>query len=755
MTKPLCLKETAYSFSKDALNATLYTTGNGYMGVRGSFEEYSTLGVQGTYIRGYLDEAVEICAPVPDSVYMKKYYYDEEGLKRFEKSEFGVNVLDILTARIEIDGEPFYMHEGTLLDYERTLDFESGILTRRVRWENTKGDVTDILFERFSSFADDHLYCQRITVEPINHAKKIAIIAGIDPRTKTNGQYITSVQESEISKNTLSVSVESGKKYGFLCRAKASVFVCADGKSVDSFAPYKKDGVLAVRCETVAKKVVAEKFTLLYTSRDCVEDCAEVLEKRDASLEKNYDKQLAAHLNVYEKLFANGNIWIDGDDGMATAMAFSCYQSLISVNRNDGLHGVAAKGLTGEGYHQFVWWDSEIYQMPYFLYVAPEAARHTLEYRYSMMEQAKKNAADKGYDGARFAFCSGIKGDELVWSFVRHPFMQDHIVSDVAYAVLNYYFVTLDEKFMREKGFDMLFQCLRYWVSRVTETSRGYEILRCTGTDEHHPYVNNDAYTNYTVKFVAEKAVEEYRAHNDFPFEKIGVTAELIERIAALAEKMYLPEDKFGMIPQFDGYFSLKRGIDGTENSTRAAQMKFKGAYHESQIIKQPDVMLLYTYLNVGMNDAFYARNFDYYEKMCECSSSLSYAPHAVACADLDRLLGFYEYLEKTANIDLCNLHGGSTEGVHSGCAAGAWYSVFRGLFGIRCFKDGICFNPKQIPWWKKVFLNFYYRNSLIKVEICDNIIYISKEDDARIPVTLKGVEYVLEKELRMDISSK
>ena len=94
-------------------------------------------------------------------------------------------------------------------------------------------------------------------------------------------------------------------------------------------------------------------------------------------------------------------------------------------------------------------------------------------------------------------------------------------------------------------------------------------------------------------------------------------------------------------------------------------------------------------------------------------------------------------------------------EGVHSGCAAGAWYSVFRGLFGIRCLKEGIRFDPKQIPWWKKVFLHFYYRNSLIKAEICDNIIYISKEDDACIPVTIKGIEYTLEKELRVDISSK
>ena len=179
------LTEEKYDMAKERHHATLFATGNGYMGVRGSFEEYSTLGVQGLYVRGILDEITEICTPVPDDYYMKKYYFNEERLKDFEKTECGVNLADILTVRIVIGGELFQMHEGTVLSYRRELDFRTGTLVRRVRWKNASGDITDLRFERFASYADEHFYCQKVTVTPVNHGKHIEISSGIDLRTKS------------------------------------------------------------------------------------------------------------------------------------------------------------------------------------------------------------------------------------------------------------------------------------------------------------------------------------------------------------------------------------------------------------------------------------------------------------------------------------------------------------------------------------------------------------------------------------------
>lgn len=734
------LTENSYSMAKERLQATLFATGNGYMGVRGSFEEYSTLAVQGLYVRGILDEMIEICTPVPSDYYMKKYYYNEDRLKDFEKTECGINLADILTVRVKIGEEWFQMYEGSLLSYERTLDFKTGVLTRRVRWKDNAGDVTDLIFERFASYADEHLYCQRVTVCPIGHDKPISIYSGLDLRAKTNGQKITQPVCESVSGQCARATVRSGPKYGFLCSFSAFSKVQGAYETCENDA----DEIVAVKyCGR--GKAVLEKIVLVGTSRDTQGSFEEWYAQKEGEISLSYSENYARHIAVFAPAFERGNVAIEGDDAVARSVSFSCWQTLISACKADSVHGVGAKGLTGEQYHQYVWWDSEIYQMPYFTYTAPQTAKNLLLYRYRTLAQARENARLAGYRGARYAFCSAITGEECVWSFCNHPFMQDHISADVAFSVLSYDYATGDRAFMEAYGYEIFFACLEYWISRVTRTERGLEIWRVTGTDEHHPFVNNDAYTNYMVQYVAAQGVHLLETRGqEFDFGVLGVDEAFRSGLLSLRDELYLPSDENGMVAQFDGYFDLSRESEQIEYA-HGSQMKHKG-YDKSQFIKQPDVVMLYTYTNVGMDGKYYARNFDYYEKMCECSSSLSYAPHAIACADNDRLLSFYEYLKQTSQIDLKNLHGGSEDGVHSGCAAGAWYSIFRGLFGCVCKEDEIVLAPKYLPWWKKVSINFFFRGNLINLTICDKILTISKEGQDSVRISVNGKPYWLKR---------
>ena len=114
--------EREYEISDEPILATLFTTGNGYMGVRGSFEEYASQRVQGAFVRGYIDEIVEVCEPFADNEYMKKYYLDEEGLKRFERQESCVNMPDFLMVRVTIGQKTFFPWEGKVEKWERRLD---------------------------------------------------------------------------------------------------------------------------------------------------------------------------------------------------------------------------------------------------------------------------------------------------------------------------------------------------------------------------------------------------------------------------------------------------------------------------------------------------------------------------------------------------------------------------------------------------------------------------------------------------------
>ena len=737
------LVQRGYDMTADRRYAALFTTGNGYIGVRGSYEEDTELCTQGAYIRGFIDKTIEICTPYYPNPFVKKKYYDDDGLKAWQDTECGVNFADILTVFVEIGGARFDLLEGNLVSFERSLEYATGVLTRKVVWEDGKGNRTELVFERFSSFADDHVYCQRVTVRPLNHSLPVAIGSGVELRTKTMGQIVTKTLSRAVSGDTVSARILSGEKYGFTAEVVARSRITAGGKAVNG---KPEDGKIPlIRFETPGGdgEVVLEKIVHVVTSRDEDGACAAQIDGA------TYEGEYARHIAAYAPLFEVANVEIEGKDELDGALRFASYHSLISVCRNDSVHGVAAKGLTGEHYHQFVWWDSEVYQMPFFLYTNPSAAKNTLLYRYRTLSAAKKIAAEKGLAGARFAFCSSVTGKECVWSFCVQPFLQDHIVSDVMLAVFRYLDATDDGDFLRRYGLELLSECALYWLSRVTKTERGYEILHVTGTDEHHAEVDNDAYTNYCVSY----ALRRFSAlAAGGKAERFGFTKEREQELAAVAEGIFLPVGEYGYIPQFDGYFSLADRMDQSDNLS-GLQMRYSGSYADSQIIKQPDVMLLYSYVDVGMDRSRYQENFDYYEKMCEMSSSLSYAPHAVCAAHLGRTRSFLEYLEKTVTIDLANLHGGVEEGVHSGCEAGGYLAVLYGAFGARFSAAEVSFDPRYLPGIKSVRQRFYYKNALILSEIRGKLFTIQRLKGNAVSVGYGGKTYLLTDSLTFELT--
>ena len=213
--------------------------------------------------------------------------------------------------------------------------------------------------------------------------------------------------------------------------------------------------------------------------------------------------------------------------------------------------------------------------------------------------------------------------------------------------------------------------------------------------------------------------------------------------------------EKSGLIPQFDRYFNLSRTLEEVgSGSSKNFQMKTSGLYNKSQVIKQPDVMLLFSYLNFEFEKDIYAINWDYYEHMCEASSSLSFAPHAICAADNGRMLSAYNYLMDTAYIDIRDIHKCGWQGIHSGCAAGAWYAVFRGIGGVVCKENCININPHMMPWWNSVKFSFIYRGQKIEVEMTNEKYKLRSNGDRDIHIVFKGKDVILnnKKECEFDL---
>ena len=699
------LSESVYDIADEPLLATLFTTGNGYMGVRGSFEEFASQRIQGAFVRGYIDEIVEVCEPFADNEYMKKYYLNEEGLKTFEKQDSCVNMPDFLQIRISVGGKTFYPWEGKILSWNRYLDTENAEYVRTVVWSDDEGNKTRFLFKRFASFANQNVYCQKVVIKPLNHSLPVCVRSGIDTAVKTGGQFITSTDAYTVDGADLHYVFHAVNKYCF--KAAYAIKHAFAGKVVGEYSDNGSVGV-EIALDS-AKEYTFEKITFIGTERDIEsgKNVADWVKGSANALSVSYAAQQKASVKAYKGYFSNMDVKIEGDVEADGYLRFASYHTAISAPMHDHVHGISAKGLTGERYNQFVWWDSEIHQLPYFILTAPKTAKNLLMYRYTMLKQSKKNAEKNGMDGAMYAFCSSVTGDERVWQYVRHPFMQVHINSDIPYGVINYYNHTGDKEFVKNYGLEMIHECLKYWRCRVVERNGRYEILQVTGTDEHHPYVDNDAYTNYCVAYIFRRFLA---LVEEFSYE---ISAEEKAAFADIAERLYRPALENGMIPQFDGYFSLSRGLEEQGKGTlKQFQMKKSGLYHKSQIIKQPDVALLYTMVNVGVDKTHYAQNWDYYEQMCESSSSLTFPVHAIACAHNGRMLSFYKNFMDTLKIDVDDIHGVGWQGVHSGCLAGGYLAVVYGLFGVEVSENGLSINPNVMPFFNKVTAHILYQGT-------------------------------------------
>ena len=164
--------------------------------------------------------------------------------------------------------------------------------------------------------------------------------------------------------------------------------------------------------------------------------------------------------------------------------------------------------------------------------------------------------------------------------------------------------------------------------------------------------------------------------------------------------------------------------------------------------------MLLFSYLDVTIDGADYSANWDYYEKMCESSSSLTFPVHAICSARAGRPLSFLNYLEDCAEIDIRDLHRCAHQGVHSGCLAGAWYAVFRGVFGITVNSEGIFVSPKPQPFWNKTSLNFVYKGIRISAELTKTEFVLRSKKKNDIPIYFDGKRFSLGGKLKLSLLS-
>jgi protein-glucosylgalactosylhydroxylysine glucosidase len=223
------------------------------------------------------------------------------------------------------------------------------------------------------------------------------------------------------------------------------------------------------------------------------------------------ERLLQFHNKAWDDLWSS-RIIIEGDPataGQDQQDINSMLYHLYSFTREGTALSPSPMGLSGLGYNGHVFWDTELWMYPALLVLKPELAKSMVEYRYQRLEAAKRNAFSKGFKGAMFPWESAETGVEEtpVWA-LSGPF-EHHITSCVAIAAWNYYCVTQDKVWLKEKGYPILSATADFWASRVERNGPGkYDIKNVVAADEWAENVDNNAFTNAAAKANLQFATE-------------------------------------------------------------------------------------------------------------------------------------------------------------------------------------------------------------------------------------------------------
>jgi kojibiose phosphorylase len=711
---------------------TVFTIGNGYFCTRGTFEEGYPHATPATLLYGVFDD-------VP-----------------IAKEELA-NTPDWTTIKLFINGQRFRLDRGNVLDYQRALDLRNGVLRRTVRWESPMGVRVQISAERFANLADVHSGAERYTVSveeaPGEPAVDILLFAGIE---SGQGNYNLSHWETRDQGHV-------GEAIWLLSETKMSQVELAQTMSFDLTTPeleqtFKKEvidsdlapGIRLIGSLVPGATLVAEKSVVMYTSRDGNAEIVttalahlELLRSASAPDSPLYERLLAENSRSWKTYWDVADVVLEGDEQAQLGLRYSLYQLRINVLPGDSRYSIAAKGLTGFGYRGHIFHDTEIYMLPFFTYVLPDIARDLLLYRYHLLPAARAKAARGGYQGAQYPWESTLSGEEVTPTSIIHPetgevipvlngTLELHITANIAHATWEYYRVSGDEAFLRDYGAEILLSTAQYWASRVTvdKASGEYVIMNVIGPDEWHEHVNNNTYTNALARnnleialLARELLLTQAPANIQALQEKLGLNEQDFLHWREIIQHIRILQDpQSGLIEQFQGFFSLSP-LDQSKYAGRTKSYQALLGMKEvqdHQIVKQADVLMLLITLIQEFTASTKKVNWDYYYPITDhdYGSSLTPALHVILACEVGDREAAHDLFLQGALVDLKNLRGNTSEGIHAACAGAVWQAAIFGVAGLRVTDEGYTTSPVWPTGWTRLAFSFMHKGQRIHIDL-------------------------------------
>ncbi|MDE4079763.1 MULTISPECIES: glycoside hydrolase family 65 protein [Enterobacter cloacae complex] len=716
-------------FCPHSLNkyASIMACGNGYMGVRATHEEDYTQQTRGMYLAGL---------------------YHRAG--RNETNEL-VNLPDITGIDIELDGINFTLLSGEILDWHRELAFASGELRRSVLWCSPEGKRYRLESRRFVSLDQLPLVAMQLSITPVDADSRVVLKTGIDAtQTNSGKQHLDEISVRVFDEHYMQGVYETQNRVSDVVISAC----CRLSKKSDSCFTAKNRRVMAHHALTVNKgdTVTFEKLVWVTHRSDKAlsQDsfARHSLAELKACAERGYAALLKRSVSAWEKVWRDCRVEVESSEHQdEMALDYAVWHLTTMTPAHSERSSIGAKGLTGEGYKGHVFWDTEIFLLPFHLFTRPQIARTLLRYRWLNLSGAREKARRNGWPGALFPWESAASGQEETPEFaainirtgvrqkVASALAEHHIVADIAWAVVAYWQATHDDAFMRNEGLTLLMETASFWMGRATETNGRLEIHDVIGPDEYTEHVNNNAYTNYL-------AWHNVACARQFMSMFGREDARFTDNAARFLARLWLPDaNADGVIPQ-DDTFMAKPAIDLTRYKANAGKQTIlldysRAEVNEMQILKQADVVMLNYLLPERFTPEQCAANLAFYEPRTIHDSSLSKAIHGIVLARCGDTEGAYAFWRDGIAIDLGDDPHSSDDGIHAAATGAIWSGAIQGFAGLQIIEGELHLAPTLPARWSRLAFPLRWRDATVHVTCEDGRLTI--ETTAPVRLTLWG----------------
>jgi trehalose/maltose hydrolase-like predicted phosphorylase len=660
-----------------------------------------------------------------------------------------VPVADWPRVRILLDGKPQLLSGGEILAGARRLDLRRGVLLSELAHRTPAGITLSGRELRLVSMADRAVGLQLLCFSLDRD--------GVDVRLEASfAMSGLGMEPTRLEPDLGAWRTEGNDKAAAMAGAAT---LRADGKPLVPERPFPLRW--SWRWQSVTGQLVELDRIVAVARGDTPEDdpariAGEALARSRAL---GWRAVLSAHEAAWADHWLAGDVVVEGDEEVQRALRFAVYHLTGAANPEDEHVSVGARGLTGDAYFGHVFWDTEIYLLPFYTAVWPEAARALLMYRFHTLPAARAKAAQMGYKGALYAWESADTGEETTPERVVGPDgemidilcgkMEQHISADIAYAVWQYWRATGDDGFFLQAGAEILLETARFWASRaVAEADGGRHIRHVIGPDEYHEDVDDSAFTNLMARWNIARALEAVET----------LRARWPDRAAALCGKLVLTEEELadwrdavkrivtgldattGLYEQFAGFHRLEP-LDLSLYADRKVPIDVvigRERTQGSQVVKQADVVALMALLPEEFPGVMPEVNFRHYEPRCAHGSSLSAGMHALVAARLGDPDLALRHLRQAADADL-EFNPNSAGGIRIAGLGGVWQAAVLGFAGLDLSGDAIGINPRLPPHWRRMSFGVRWRGRSVRVHIAGTRVRVAISEGEPVGIRIAG----------------